>query len=147
MHSVKSGIAITAVLAAAGVAYAMWSLTSQTAATDTLISIEEGALADVLLPETLSQNAQIGKLGFEAKCAACHGLNAAGQDGVAPPLVHIIYEPSHHGDDAFHRAAAMGVRGHHWPFGDMPPVEGITRGDVTMIVAYVRELQRANGIN
>lgn len=147
MHSVKSGIAITAVLAAAGVAYAMWSLTSQTAATDTLISIEEGALADVLLPETLSQNAHIGKLGFEAKCAACHGLNAAGQDGVAPPLVHIIYEPSHHGDDAFHRAAAMGARGHHWPFGDMPPVEGITRGDVTMIVAYVRELQRANGIN
>ena len=147
MHSVKSGIAITAVLAAAGVAYAMWSPTSQTAATDTLISIEEGALADVLLPETLSQNAQIGKLGFEAKCAACHGLNAAGQDGVAPPLVHIIYEPTPHGDETFQRAAAVGVRGHHWPFGDMPPVEGITRGDVTMIVAYVRELQRANGIN
>ena len=125
----------------------MWSPTSQTAATDTLISIEEGALADVLLPKTLSQNAQIGKLGFEAKCAACHGLNAAGQDGVAPPLVHIIYEPTHHGDETFQRAVAVGVRGHHWPFGDMPPVEGITRGDVTMIVAYVRELQRANGIN
>ena len=147
MHSVKSGIAITAVLAAAGVAYAMWSPTSQTAATDTLISIEKRALADVLLPKTLSQNAQIGKLGFEAKCATCHGLNAAGQDGVAPPLVHIIYEPTHHGDETFQRAAAVGVRGHHWPFGDMPPVEGITRGDVTMIVAYVRELQRANGIN
>ena len=147
MHSVKSGIAITAVLAAAGVAYAMWSPTSQTAATDTLISIEEGALADVLLPKILSQNAQIGKLGFEAKCATCHGLNAAGQDGVAPPLVHIIYEPTHHGDETFQRAVAVGVRGHHWPFGDMPPVEGIPRGDVTMIVAYVRELQRANGIN
>jgi cytochrome c2 len=144
---VKSGIAITAVLAAAGVAYAMWSPTSQTAATDTLISIEEGALADVLLPKILSQNAQIGKLGFEAKCATCHGLNAAGQDGVAPPLVHIIYEPTHHGDETFQRAVAVGVRGHHWPFGDMPPVEGIPRGDVTMIVAYVRELQRANGIN
>ena len=59
----------------------------------------------------LSQNAQIGQLGFEAKCAACHGLNAAGQDGVAPPLVHIIYEPSHHGDEAFQRAASLGVRG------------------------------------
>ena len=125
----------------------MWSPTSQTAATDTLISIEEGALADVLLPKILSQNAQIGKLGFEAKCATCHGLNAAGQDGVAPPLVHIIYEPTHHGDETFQRAVAVGVRGHHWPFGDMPPVEGIPRGDVTMIVAYVRELQRANGIN
>ena len=45
------------------------------------------------------------------------------------------------------RAAALGVRGHHWRFGDMPPVEGLTRTDVAMIVAYVRELQRANGIN
>ena len=143
----KSIIAIAAVLVACGVGYAMWPATSQTAATDTAISMEDGVLANVLLPETLSQNAQIGKFGFEAKCAACHGLNAAGQDGAAPPLVHIIYEPSHHGDEAFQRAAAMGVRGHHWPFGDMPPVDGINRADVTMIIAYIRELQRANGIN
>ena len=74
-------------------------------------------------------------------------MNAVGQDGVAPPLVHKIYEPSHHGDESFQRAAAVGVRAHHWSFGDMPAVEGITRGDVTMIVAYIRELQRANGIN
>jgi mono/diheme cytochrome c family protein len=109
--------------------------------------MENGVLANVLVPETLSQNAQIGQLGYEAKCAACHGANAAGQDGVAPPLVHMIYEPSHHGDEAFQRAAELGVRGHHWPFGDMPPIEGVTRGDVTMIIAYIRELQRANGIN
>jgi hypothetical protein len=74
-------------------------------------------------------------------------VNAAGQDGVAPPLVHIIYEPSHHGDESFQRAVAMGVRGHHWPFGDMPPVGGITRADVKMITFYIRELQLANGIN
>jgi len=29
----------------------------------------------------------------------------------------------------------------------MPPVEGLTQGDVKMIAGYVRELQRANGIN
>ena len=143
----KSTIAIAAILVAGGVGYAMWPAAPQTADSDTATTMEDGVLADVLLPEALSQNAQIGQLGFEAKCAACHGLNAAGQDGVAPPLVHIIYEPSHHGDEAFQRAAAMGVRGHHWPFGDMPPVEGVTRGDVTMIIAYIRELQRANGIN
>ena len=143
----KSTIAIAAILVAGGVGYAMWPAAPQTADSDTATTMEDGVLADVLLPESLSQNAQIGQLGFEAKCAACHGVNAAGQDGVAPPLVHIIYEPSHHGDEAFQRAAAMGVRGHHWPFGDMPPVEGVTRGDVTMIIAYIRELQRANGIN
>ena len=85
--------------------------------------------------------------GGNAKCAACHGVNAAGKDGVAPPLVHKIYEPSHHGDESFQRAAALGVRAHHWPFGNMPAVEGVTRGDVKMITAYIRELQRANGIN
>ena len=143
----KSTIAIIAILVAGGVAYAMWPSQSQTAATDKDMSLEGGVLANVLLPETLSPNAQIGKRGFEAKCVVCHGANAAGQDGVAPPLIHIIYEPSHHGDEAFQRAAALGVRAHHWRFGDMPAVEGVTRGDMSMIIAYIRELQRANGIN
>ena len=105
------------------------------------------AMVSVVVPETLSDQAQIGQRAFEAKCASCHGENAAGQDGVAPPLVHKIYEPSHHGDMAFVLAAQNGVRAHHWRFGNMPPVEGLTRGDVMNIVAYVRELQRANGIN
>ncbi len=106
-----------------------------------------GPMVQVALPDALSTNAEIGKVAFEAKCAACHGANATGQDGVAPPLVHRIYEPSHHGDAAFLLAAKNGVRAHHWRFGNMPPVEGVTDGDVKMIVAYVRELQRANGIN
>jgi len=67
--------------------------------------------------------------------------------GVAPPLVHKIYEPNHHGDMAFLMAARNGVRAHHWKFGNMPPVEGITDAEVITIVAYVRALQRANGIN
>lgn len=105
------------------------------------------AMVDVTVPETLSAKAELGKVAFDAKCAACHGLNAAGQDGVAPPLVHKIYEPSHHGDAAFLMAARNGVRAHHWRFGNMPPVEGVTDSDVKMIIAYVRELQRVNGIN
>ena len=143
----KSIIAATSILVAGGIGYALWPMTLQTTQSDASISLENGVLAEVLVPETLSQNAQIGKLGFEAKCLVCHGVNAAGQDGVAPPLVHIIYEPSHHGDESFQRAVAMGVRGHHWPFGDMPPVGGVTRADVTMITVYIRELQLANGIN
>ena len=104
-------------------------------------------MVNVRVPGTLSANAEIGKVAFEAKCAVCHGANAAGQDGVAPPLVHKIYEPSHHGDASFLLAAKNGVRAHHWRFGNMLPVEGVTDGDVKMIVAYVRELQRANGID
>jgi len=102
-------------------------------------------LVAVTLP-TLSTAEVQGKLKYDQSCASCHGENAAGQDGVAPPLVHRIYEPNHHGDRAFFQAALSGVRAHHWPFGDMPPVAGITQDDVAEIINYVRALQRANGI-
>ena len=104
-------------------------------------------LARVSVPDQLSELALIGKKGFDTNCASCHGQNAAGQNGIAPPLIHKIYEPSHHGDESFQRAAAMGVRAHHWKFGNMPAIEGLTRADVKAITAYVRELQRHNGIN
>ena len=100
----------------------------------------------VSIPETLSAKARSGQESFEANCAVCHGRNAAGQVGIAPPLVHAIYEPGHHGDESFQQAVAKGAPAHHWRFGDMPPVEGLSRGDVDEIVAYIRELQRANGI-
>lgn len=105
-------------------------------------------MADVVLPAEFSPPARQGETYFNATCASCHGANAAGQDGVGPPLVHPIYEPSHHGDMAFVLAARNGVRAHHWPFGDMPPVEQmLTDAELGAIVAYVRELQRANGID
>ena len=104
------------------------------------------ALAAVVLPKTLSARARQGQRAFDANCAECHGANAAGRDGTGPPLVHRIYEPGHHGDESFQRAVAMGVRAHHWPFGDMPRVEGLNRREVNSIVAYIRELQRTNGI-
>ena len=131
----------------AGLAFVVWPKTDQNRLKKSDADVGNTTLVEVLLPSTLSDSAQIGKRAFEAKCVACHGVNAAGQVGVAPPLVHKIYEPSHHGDESFQRAASLGVSAHHWSFGDMPAVEGLTRGDVTMIVAYIRELQRTNGIN
>lgn len=109
--------------------------------------LAEGALAPLKVPDSFTDQEQLGKRAYDAVCAACHGANGQGQDGVAPPLVHVIYEPSHHGDRAFLLAAQNGVRGHHWPFGNMPPVEGITQADVMDIVAYIRRLQRENGID
>lgn len=100
----------------------------------------------VNVPEQFSPKATAGMRYFNENCAACHGKNAAGGTGNAPPLVHIIYEPSHHGDIAFYRAVEKGVRAHHWKFGNMPPIEGVSETQVGYIIAYVRELQRANGI-
>jgi mono/diheme cytochrome c family protein len=93
----------------------------------------------------LSAAAVTGKSLFEANCAGCHGLKAAGTDK-GPPLIHDIYNPGHHSDGAFFLAAKLGVRQHHWPYGDMPPQRQLTEEQTTAIVQYVRELQIANGI-
>jgi len=100
--------------------------------------------ATIILPQLATMQVA-GKTLFDANCAACHGPNATGTDQ-GPPLVHIIYEPSHHGDASFYRAVALGARAHHWRFGNMPAVEGVTEADVAQIIGYVRALQRANGI-
>jgi len=94
---------------------------------------------------TLPPKAAAGKVAYGNNCAACHGATAGGTNA-GPPLVHKIYEPNHHGDQAFIFAMQRGVRAHHWPFGDMPPIEDIAQEDALAIIFYVRTLQRANGI-
>ncbi|MDG1376196.1 MAG: cytochrome c [Yoonia sp.] len=138
-------ILASAVVIAAGATYFLQPDTSVDVA-QVDVPLPPGAIVRVTLPAQLSEQEAIGKRGFDAVCAACHGVNAQGQEGVAPPLVHKIYEPNHHGDIAFIRAAQNGVMGHHWPFGNMPAVEGITEADILNIIAYVRALQRENGI-
>ena len=110
-----------------------------------VVAGEGSPIVEVSVPQ-LSAYATQGKELFDKSCAACHGNNAAGNQGVGPPLVHIVYEPNHHGDQSFILAVTNGVRGHHWPFGNMPPVEGVTEEQIKSIIRYVRELQKANGI-
>ena len=94
---------------------------------------------------TTPADIQVGEAKFSANCVACHGIRAVGTKQ-GPPLVHKIYEPNHHADVAFQRAAANGVRAHHWEFGNMPKIEGVTTEDVDHIIRYVRWLQREAGI-
>ncbi len=96
-------------------------------------------------PADLSPEAEAGETLFKANCQACHGPNAAGTK-LGPPLIHDIYNPGHHSDDAFYLAAATGVRQHHWPYGDMPAQPQVSREEVGRIIRFVRELQEANGI-
>ncbi len=102
------------------------------------------ALVDVEVP-TLSRLARKGEVAFEANCASCHGQNGAGTDK-GPPLIYDTYNPGHHDDGAFVRAARFGVPQHHWRFGNMPPQPQVTDRELVAIIRYVRELQEANGI-
>lgn len=105
----------------------------------------QAIVKDVIVPE-LTAIERVGERKFNDNCAACHGANGGGTEGLAPPFIHKVYEPNHHGDIAFQLAAKQGVRQHHWPFGNMPPIPSVSQRDVTEITAYIRALQRANGI-
>jgi len=136
------GAAVLAVLA-----YLGYQMFSGSTGTGDVAEKEAGSpIATVTVPE-LDYNAKLGETAFNNNCAACHGENAAGQEGVAPPLVHRIYEPNHHGDAAFIIAVKNGVRAHHWRWGNMPALPDISEIEVRKIIEYVRALQRANGIN
>lgn len=88
---------------------------------------------------------QAGEAAFNQFCSPCHGSGAAGTDR-GPTFLSKIYEPNHHGDAAFLLAVQNGVRAHHWQFGDMPPIQGLTPDQVRDITGYVRWLQRGVGI-
>ena len=118
-----------------------WRHSQQTA----VASNGEKPMVDVKVPK-LDGHMQAGKAHYDTNCAACHGSNASGLNGAGPPLVHKIYEPSHHSDEAFRIAVKRGVRAHHWSFGDMMAVEGLTDSQIEAIIGFIRALQRANGI-
>ncbi len=101
--------------------------------------------SDNLRIPAFSEQASAGKKAYDANCASCHGVNASGSDK-GPPLVHDIYNPGHHDDKSFVRAARLGVPGHHWRFGNMPPQPKVSFEETVDITRYIREMQRANGI-
>ena len=104
-------------------------------------AVDTTGLRSLAVPQEFQQ----GQALYRASCVSCHGEAALGT-AQGPPLVHIIYEPSHHADAAFILAAERGVRAHHWSFGDMPPRPEVSRMEVMEIVRYVRWLQREAGV-
>lgn len=115
----------------------------------TACRIESGdASADALVTlrtATLPAELADGEELFNVSCSVCHGRLALGTRR-GPPLVHPIYAPSHHADAAFHLAVQQGVRAHHFRYGNMPAVPGLSRNEIDEIVRYVRWLQRTAGI-
>ena len=98
----------------------------------------------VVIPQ-LTETGVRGQAAFGKFCATCHGVDAGGT-GSGPPLIHKLYHPGHHGDMAIVMAAKRGAHSHHWNFGNMPPVVGINEAELADIIAFIREVQFANGI-
>lgn len=112
------------------------------AACETGPQVDSAALASAVVPAGLER----GRGLFDMHCVSCHGPLGLGTDH-GPPLVHAVYRPAHHADEAFQIAVSQGVRAHHFRYGDMPAIPGLTRRDVEHVTAYIRWLQRTAGIN
>jgi mono/diheme cytochrome c family protein len=106
---------------------------------------ERDLLARLELPPTPAEHREGDSL-FAANCASCHGQSGRG-GAQGPPLLHVIYEPSHHSDAAFILAARQGVAAHHWHFGNMPPQPQVDSVAMRKIIGYVRWGQRQVGID
>lgn len=81
---------------------------------------------------------------YASSCASCHGSTLQGTDK-GPSQLSIVYEPNHHTDDSYRSAIANGARQHHWSFGDMAPVEGLTDDEVEAVIAFIRSEQQRLG--
>ncbi len=81
---------------------------------------------------------------YNQSCAKCHGVDLRGT-AKGPSHLSIVYKSDHHSDDSFRSAARNGVGAHHWDFGDMQPVEGLSDADIDAIIAYVRTVQEREG--
>jgi mono/diheme cytochrome c family protein len=81
---------------------------------------------------------------YAARCASCHGGELQGTDR-GPSHLSSVYKPGHHSDASFRQAILRGSPQHHWSFGAMPPVEGMSEGDITAVIAYIRAQQQARG--
>jgi mono/diheme cytochrome c family protein len=81
---------------------------------------------------------------YAQHCASCHGPALDGTS-TGPPLLSIVYEPGHHPDGSFRSAIRNGVAAHHWDFGPMPIVRGLSDAEVDAVIAHVRSAQEAEG--
>lgn len=135
-------IYIVAIVIALGAA--AWFMFSSSDKKDASSQTGEQQASSITMPE-LSAMAKKGQIAFKANCAQCHGSDATGTNQ-GPPLIHDIYNPGHHNDMSFYRAAKMGTRAHHWQYGDMPPQPQVSDEEIGSIIQFIREVQKANGI-
>ncbi len=85
-----------------------------------------------------------GLIAFAGECAGCHGRLARGTER-GPNLIHRDYRPGVRSDAQFRRAVREGMpaRGR---FGAMPPAPDVSERRLERMIAFLRELQRVNGI-
>lgn len=81
---------------------------------------------------------------YEQNCASCHGSDLRGT-AQGPSQLSIVYEPNHHSDDAYRAAIRNGAPQHHWAFGNMPAIQGISDDEIELVIQFIRQQQETFG--
>lgn len=81
---------------------------------------------------------------YKPSCGSCNGDDLRDTDRGPSQLSH-VYAPDRHPDAAYGSAIEQGATAHHWHFGDMPPVKGISHSEVDAIIDYIRQQQQEHG--
>ena len=103
-----------------------------------------GKAKQIVVPQ-LSGDVLAGEGVYTRHCQSCHGVNTSGIEK-GPSFLHRVYHPGHHNDASIYVAVRKGSRQHHWRFGSMKPVEGISDAEIAQVIAYIRTMQKANGL-
>ena len=104
----------------------------------------QGQDKQIIVPP-LFGDALAGQTVFARHCQTCHGVNMSGSDK-GPTLIHRVYHPGHHNDASIYIAVRRGSRQHHWRFGNMKPIDGISDAEIAQVIVYIRAVQKANGL-
>ena len=115
-----------------------------TASSTVTADVSRAAAPGTPLVATADPSIDAGRL-FAANCARCHGGDMKGTaDG--PSLLDRAYLLIFHPDEEYIRAVLEGVPAHHWEYGDMPRIEGLSRADAIALTAHIRAAQRSAGL-
>ncbi|MBL4748903.1 MAG: cytochrome c [Magnetovibrio sp.] len=101
--------------------------------------------ASPIIPE-LSAKATHGRELINAQCADCHGVDGTGHSTKGPPLLHPMYREEIFPDFHFKRVLREGRPQNNWRFGPMPAQPQLSDADMVDIIAFVREVHTATGV-
>jgi mono/diheme cytochrome c family protein len=82
---------------------------------------------------------------YEARCASCHGGDLGGSP-LGPSLRSELYGPDRFEDDRIRASISQGAEQVNWEFGPMPMVSGLSAAEVDAVIALIREVQAAEGL-
>jgi len=94
----------------------------------------------------LTVSGKLGRIIVNEQCAECHGEDATGNSRNGPPLMHPMYREEIFPDFHFRRVLKEGRPSRAWQFGPMPAQPQLSDEDITNVIAFIREVHDATGV-